>query len=324
MRDKKKRCYGAIWERVPLLILLTLEIVLFSVLETSFFTWGNLSNIFLQSTTIGIVGIGLGMVVLGGRFDLSCGAIMALTGVFCARLLTCGVEPGIVIVCGLAFGGLLGGINGWLVTRLQFSSFLLTLVTSLIYRGSALALAGGENLYRLPESFCWIGTGKIGILDVPVILMFFLYLFFGWVLSHTVFGQQLYVVGNSGKIADELQIPTNRVTVTAYILAGGLSALVGMILVGRMSVANPSIGDGIELNVLSGLVIGGISIGGGRGTLFGGFLGCMLVSVLIIGLDFLNLSTYSTSWIRGMLILFAIVCEALRVRGEQREKELPV
>ena len=321
-RGKNGKKKGNGW--LPLLIMLASLLVFFGVMADGFCTAANLINILLQSSTMAMVGIGLSLVLIGGNFDFSCGAVIAFTGCMCARLLAAGIPSGLVLIAGVLLGAVLGAVNGICVVWIPVSSFLLTMVTSLIFRGCALALVGSKNLYGLPESFCFLGSSAVCGIPVPVLGTGILLLLFTLLLSGTVYGHRLYVTGGSKKTARMLGFEPKHVTFVSYVLSGSLAAAAGIVLTGRMASANASMGEGVELYVLAGLVIGGVSIGGGRGKLPQALAGVLLIGVLVNGMNFLDLPPHYGDLIRGLLILFALSCEMLRGKAGREREEMDV
>ena len=299
-------------EIIPALTILILMGVVFSLVSSKFLSYSNISNIFLQATSTAIVGAGMMFVMICGDFDLIGGSMIALTGVVAGKMLSAGVNVVLVILIVVFMGATIGLFDGVLVTRLKMLPFIVTLSVSIMLAGLALAISGGKTVYGLPESFTWLGAGKIGSFPVAVILMLLIYVVCWFILSKTVFGHQVYAIGGNREAAFLAGVNVKKVECVCYVLSGVLSVVAGIVLTGRMGSAVANAGSGTEMNALSGLVIGGISMSGGRGNVIGAFIGCVIIAALNNGLNMMNVSAYWTDFVRGLIILIAITFDAVR------------
>lgn len=299
-------------EIIPALTILILMGVVFSLVSSKFLSYSNISNIFLQATSTAIVGAGMMFVMICGDFDLIGGSMIALTGVVAGKLLSAGVNVVLVILAVVLMGACIGLFDGALVTKLKMLPFIVTLSVSIMLAGLALAISGGKTVYGLPESFTWLGAGKIGSFPVAVILMLLIYLVCWFILSKTVFGHQVYAIGGNREAAFLAGVNVKKVECICYVFSGVLSVVAGIVLTGRMGSAVANAGSGTEMNALSGLVIGGISMSGGRGNVIGAFIGCVIIAALNNGLNMMNVSAYWTDFVRGLIILIAITFDAVR------------
>ena len=299
-------------EIIPALTILILMGVVFSLVSSKFLSYSNISNIFLQATSTAIVGAGMMFVMICGDFDLIGGSMIALTGVVAGKMLSVGVNVVLVILIVVFMGATIGLFDGVLVTRLKMLPFIVTLSVSIMLAGLALAISGGKTVYGLPENFTWLGAGKIGSFPVAVILMLLIYVVCWFILSKTVFGHQVYAIGGNREAAFLAGVNVKKVECVCYVLSGVLSVVAGIVQTGRMGSAVANAGSGTEMNALSGLVIGGISMSGGRGNVVGAFIGCVIIAALNNGLNMMNVSAYWTDFVRGLIILIAITFDAVR------------
>ena len=299
-------------EIIPALTILILMGAVFSLVSSKFLSYSNISNIFLQATSTAIVGAGMMFVMICGDFDLIGGSMIALTGVVAGKMLSVGVNVVLVILIVVFMGATIGLFDGVLVTRLKMLPFIVTLSVSIMLAGLALAISGGKTVYGLPENFTWLGAGKIGSFPVAVILMLLIYVVCWFILSKTVFGHQVYAIGGNREAAFLAGVNVKKVECVCYVLSGVLSVVAGIVLTGRMGSAVANAGSGTEMNALSGLVIGGISMSGGRGNVVGAFIGCVIIAALNNGLNMMNVSAYWTDFVRGLIILIAITFDAVR------------
>ena len=318
MKEKGEVIWEYVRPQMPALVMLLFLSAFFTVNSGQFLTGENIRNILRQISSMAILGIGLTFVMIAGQFDISGGAVIALVGVVCARLLVWGFSSGLVMLLGLLLGGLLGLINGLCIARLHVSSFLMTLAMSIMIKGAATAVTGGQTIYGLPADFIFPGSGEILGLSFSVILMLLLYIIFAIILGKTVFGHQVYAVGENGRFAEIAGISSARVTILTFILAGVLYAVVGILSTGWLEAGLSTNGIDLEMKALSALAIGGISMSGGRGNLIGAFLGCIIIGILMNGLNLMNLSPYLADFIRGLVILGALLIEAVRSILEEK------
>lgn len=312
MRKQYEKLPMTVKEVIPSLLILFLMGVVFSVMSPRFLTVNNLSNVLLQSTNTAIVGAGLIFVMICGDIDLSGGSMIALTAVLAGKMLVAGVNVPLVVVLSLLLGATVGAFNGFCVTRIHLVPFIVTLAVSTMASGLALGISGGKTIYNLPDSFTFLGAGKINGVSVAVVLMLLLYAVCHVTMSKSVFGHQIYAVGGNREAAFLAGVNVKRVEMTSFIIAGICNSFAGIILTGRLGTALATIGSGTEMNALSGLVLGGVSMAGGCGNAIGAFIGCLTIAMLNNGLNMMNVSTFWTDFTRGLIILIAIVIDAAR------------
>jgi len=311
-----KKAYEKVPVRIkgllPTIVILVIMCAFFTIVTDSFLTYKNIKNVLLQTACMSIVGVGLTFVVICGHFDLSGGSVIALIGILAAKMLLAGWNTGLVIVLVVIIGALIGLFNGLCVTRLRLVSFIVTLATSIMAGGLALAITSGKTISGMPENFLWFGSGKVGGFPVAAILMLLLCVVFHFVLSRTVYGHKVYAVGGNSDAAHLAGINTKNVVTLAFVVAGCLNAVAGIVMAGRLGCALSTAGSGLEMNALSGLVIGGTSMKGGKGNIIGTLLGCLIIGTLTNGLNLLNVSAYWTDFVRGLVIFLAITFDAIR------------
>lgn len=314
--EKKLRSHAA-----AMLMIFGLVLV-FSLQADHFFTGTNLINILTQTAPMCILAIGLSLVVIGGNLDLSGGAVIALVGVVCGKMLTAGIPVAAVFLTGLALGALIGAVNGFCAAYFKMPSFILTMATQIIIRGLAFAISGGGTIYGLPDSFLLLGSGRFFGVPLSVWLLFAMFLLGTVFLEKSIFGYHIYAVGENTRGAELAGIAWRRVSLTVFILAGICYAAAAFVMTGQLGAAVSTGGEGMEMTALACLAIGGISLSGGRGDLIGTFLGCLIIGILSNGVNMLNMNPYYTNIIRGMVIFGALAIECGRIYVvERREKE---
>jgi ribose transport system permease protein len=283
-----------------------------------FLKTGNLLNIANQIAFIAIIAIGMTMVIIAGGIDLSVGSLVALTAMVAARLIRdAGGGPStgplaLIACCGAAIGAgaLAGAFNGAFITRLRIPPFIVTLATMSIAAGLAFIISRGESIDEVPESIRWLSRGTLlGSIPNSVLLMIVLYGAAHVVMSHTTFGRHLYALGGNRKAAWLCGIPVRRVELAAYTLSGALAGLAGVLMLSQYKSASPNYGVTYELQVIAAVVVGGTSLSGGRGRIFGTLLGALLIAVVQNGMNLMGLSSNPQKVVLGLVILAAAVVD---------------
>jgi ribose transport system permease protein len=294
-------------QRYGLVISFVLLCVAFSLLSDRFATVSNLTNVLRQSTINLIISIGMTYVILTAGIDLSVGAILALSTVITADLLQRGIPILPTLVIGLMIGGVLGMASGLLISRVKVPPFVATLGMMTVARGLALTYTQGRPITGLPDAFRYIGTGYLGPIPMPIIVAGVTFLGAYILLTRTRMGMYIYALGNNPVAAQFTGIATGRYITFVYVLAGGLAALAGMILVARLDSAQPTAGLSYEFDAIAAVVVGGTSFAGGEGSLLGTLLGVLVISVLNNGLNLLNVSSFYQPVVTGVVIALALL-----------------
>ena len=299
-------------------IALFLEIILFAMLSPYFFTSENILNVTLQISITAIIAVGMTFVILTEGIDLSVGALVALSGVIGTSLLKIDLPLSVVfplaILAGLLIGALSGLIAGVFITRFNIAPFIITLALMTICRGASYMYTDGRPVWGLPDSFSFIGNGRLLALPIPTIIMIVVYILAYIVLKHTRFGRYVYAVGGNKEASRLAGINANAVLIKVYVLCGTLAALSGVLLASRMNSGQPNSGLMYELDVIAAVVVGGTSLQGGRGSIIGTFLGALLIGVLRNGLNLMNVNSYVQQVIVGFVILLAVLLDQIRKR----------
>ena len=302
-------------EAVPL-VMLVLAFIGGSLLSPYFLDLRFLLNNTSTYIEIGIMALGMVFIIISGHIDLSVASTLAL--VACVAGITyfdLGVPMGITLVLALILGGLLGYLNGLLVTRLKLPSLAVTLATLALYRGVANILVGDDSRPKLawsrdivfPKWF--VGVHQITILGIPFPLFVFLVLavLLGLLLHKTVFGRWVFTIGNNREAARYSGVPVEWVERAIFTLAGFLSGLAGMIMVSRLSVARYDHARGWELDVITAVVLGGVDIRGGRGSMLGAVIAFFLIFVLRTGMGVANVKAESQLFVIGVLLILSVI-----------------
>lgn len=304
------------------LLALALMVLALSLLTDGFLTADNGLNILRQISVNLCLSIGMTLVILSGGIDLSCGAILALAGAVAAGLLRNGaVVPGTdlllqftvsgAILAGVLVGAAAGWVNGFVITRFRLPPFVATLGMLSIARGLTMRWTGGFPIAGLGEGFGRLGTGIFLGIPIPIWIMAALTVVFVVITRRTPFGRHLYAVGGNERAARLTGLGVSRIKVAAYTFAGGLAGVAGLIVTARVDSAQPNAGLGYELDSIAAVVIGGTSLSGGRGSVAGTVLGCLIIGVLNNGLFLLNVSPDWQYVVKGVVIILAVAIDKM-------------
>jgi ribose transport system permease protein len=306
--------------RFQSLIALALMILAMSLLSDRFLTAENGLNILRQISINLCVSIGMTLVILAGGIDLSVGAILALSGAVAADLLKNGLELSPLsvqlqftvfgaIVAGLLVGATAGLFNGLAITRFRLPPFVATLGMFSIARGLTMLWTGGFPITGLGPEFGFLGTEVFLGIPMPVWISGLLVGMFVVLTRKTRFGRYVYAVGGNERAAHLSGLPVARIKISVYTLAGLLAAVAGLIVTARLDSAQPNAGLGYELDSIAAVVIGGTSLSGGRGSVIGTVLGCLIIGVLNNGLFLLDVSPFWQQVVKGFVILAAVAID---------------
>ncbi len=296
---------------LTLIVLIAAIIIVMSNFNPYFLSFSNFRAVAVGMAPTAIIVIGMAILLASGGFDLSVGSVMALSSTVVAMLLLTGMPIPLAVVCGLVLGGIVGVVNGLLVTGLGINPLIATLGTMSIARGIALVLTEGFSVSSLPASFAWIGKADIGGFPVIVLFTILLVVLFDLAVRHTRFFRQVYFIGANEKAAMLSGIHVTRVRIILYALTGILAALAGVLLASRLMSGTPTAGNGIELQVLAAAVIGGASLRGGEGTILGAFLGVVFVALINNTMTMLAVSIYWQMIVIGGVLVTAVALDML-------------
>ena len=313
--------------RFQSLIALALMVLAMSLLSDRFLTPENGWNILRQISVNLCLSIGMTLIILAGGIDLSVGAILALSGAVAAGLLENGVVLSALavrlqftvsgaVVAGLLVGAAAGWFNGLVITRFRLPPFVATLGMFSIARGLTMLWTGGFPITGLGPAFGFLGTGIFLGIPMPVWISLTLVGVFVVLTRKTRFGRYIYAVGGNERAALLTGLPVDRIKLGVYTLGGVLAGAAGLIVTARLDSAQPNAGLGYELDSIAAVVIGGTSLSGGRGSVVGTVLGCLIIGVLNNGLFLLDVSPFWQQVIKGFVILVAVALDKLSARQD--------
>lgn len=283
----------------------------------NFLTPGNLFNILQSASMQGVIAFGMTMVIIAGEIDLSVGSGVAFTGCITAWValhLPERVPPALAVLIGAACAMLLmalsGAISGLLRVRFNVPTFISTLAWFLVLRGAAGQLTHGFPIASFPPGFSVLGAGHLGPIPVPALIFLGIFLLAQLLMSFTTFGRSIYAVGGNAEAARLSGIPVGLVKTSVMVIVALLAALAGLMQASQISSGDPKTAMGWELDVIASVIIGGTSLTGGAGRIWGTFIGILFLGLLINGMTLMNVSPYWQDIVRGGLILLAVLLNA--------------
>jgi len=300
-----------------LVLFFLLTVAVFSYFSASFRTTGNLENILIGFSHMGILAVGQTFPILLGGIDLSVGAIVALAGMIAFDCFMIYNLPGqVVIPIMLTAATAAGAINGLLIVKLRLQPFIATLATMAAYRGMTYAISGRQIFPELAtqpirDTFLLGFDDYIGNVPYAFFLLIVLAALCQFVLSATKFGRDLYTVGGNIEAARLSGIKVGRSIVAAYAISGFCSGLAALVLISRMTTSQENLGIGIELTAIAAAIIGGVSLQGGVGNVIGPVIGAFLMGVILIGLNLVGVTTYAQPVLTGVILLVAVYYDRL-------------
>jgi len=298
---------------IGILMIFIVMCVVLIISTEQFLVEDNIFSVLRQISFIAILAIGECLVIITGGIDLSVGSIFAMSSVVAAMSMAqWGASVVVGIIIGLVVGAIFGLANGLFITKLRLPPFIATLGTLSIARGLAYGVTGGYPISSLPQAFKYIGQGYIGPVPFPVVLLIFLGIIYTVFLRKTVLGRRIYAIGGNEETARVSGIKVKNVKLIVYVLSGVMASISGMATAGRLGVAQSTAGQGYELEAIAAVIIGGASVTGGIGTVFGAIIGAAIMGVLKNGLVLLSVSAYWQQAIIGCVIILAVSMDQLR------------
>lgn len=296
------------------ILALIILIVFVSVLNPAFLQVNNLLNLMRQLIINGFIALGMTFVILTGGIDLSVGSTLALTSAIFAGLLQGGMPTILAILIALGIGLILGLINGILITKGKLAPFIVTLATMTIFRGLTLVYMDGRPIAGPKDDFAFQFLGKGQFFGIPfqVILFIIAYLILWILLTKTSYGRKIYAVGGNEKASFISGIKIDKVKILVYVISALMAVLSGLILTSRLNSAQPTAGSAYEMDAIAAVVLGGVSMTGGSGSLTGTLIGILILGVLNNGLNLLGVSSFYQQIVKGVVILIAVLIDRKR------------
>jgi ribose transport system permease protein len=294
----------------PLLALVGVCIAL-AFMSPNFLTVSNSFDVMRQVSINAVIAFGMTLSILLGGIDLSVGSILAVSSVLAAMTMKGSHGAALATAAAILAGAGMGSLNGVVIAKGKVAPFIATLGTMTLLRGVALVLSNGSPISGFSSNFfAMLGGGYVArLIPVPVVLMLAMFGVFWFVLTRTVFGRHVYATGGNVEAAKLSGVNTDRVQVLVYTVSGAMAALAGVILTSRLDSAQPTAGAGYELDAITAVVLGGTSLAGGRGWIFGTLVGALLIGVLNNGLNLMGVSAFYQLVVKGSVILLAVLLD---------------
>jgi ribose transport system permease protein len=292
-------------------------VIFFTIASDSFLTSKNLLNVTRQVAMLGISAVGMTCVILTSGIDLSVGAVMAITNITCSMMMVNAGLPILpAILLTLLIAALIGLINGLLVSYVKVPALITTLAMMTILRGLSFVLCEGMPVWGLPPAFKKLGQGYVGVIPIPVIIMVLVFII-GWLfLNRTKTGRYIYGLGGNKEAVRLSGVNIRKIETLVFVISALLTGLAGIIMLSRINTGQPKIGTGYEMDVITAVVLGGVSIMGGAGSIIGVFIGVLITGVLSNGMILIDVSEYYQQITKGVVLLLAVIFDTLAKRKQ--------
>jgi ribose transport system permease protein len=288
-------------------IILAVIIIFFSVITDSFLNVNNIFNVARQVSMIGICAVGMTFVLLTGGIDISVGSMIAMQSVICSYFIAVlGLPIWMGILLTLLIGCAIGLFMGFVVTKYVVPPLIATLALMTIARGVAFVITQGIPIYGLPEQVKIIGQGYLGAIPVPVIIMALTFLFGWWMLERTYLGRHIYAIGGNQEAARLSGVNVNRIKLLVYLISSLFASVAGIAMMSRINSGQPNVSVGFEMDVITGAVLGGVSVSGGEGRIRNVIAGVFIMGILSNGMVLMNLYEYWQWIVKGGVLILAV------------------
>ena len=312
MKEKKKMNLAATWEKVGMPFVLLVLVVFMLIKAPNFGTVSNLFNVARPISISAILAAGMTFVIITTGIDLSVGSTIAVSGCIAVLAAQQGLNPLLAILLGMVIGALIGLINGFLIAYCNLAAFIVTLGTMTFMRGLAYTITGGLPIVDNGLNFRALGNGYLFHVPIPFIVMIIVYVVMWIVLDKTKYGSHVYAVGGNAEAARLAGINVKGVLLSVYVIAGLCAGLAGCIFAARVVSAQPTAGDGYEMDAIAAAVLGGTSLMGGKGKIPGTLIGAIIFGVLTTGLVLMNVPFFTQQLVKGIVIIIAVLIDGLK------------
>ena len=302
MKAKQFLKSNAIW------LVFIVEVIIFAVASGgTFVTGSNIINIARQVSYYGIASIGMTFVILIAGIDLSIGSIITLVNVVCAYMMVnAGLNMWVAVIISLVVATLIGVLNGAMVATIGIPALIATFATQTIFEGAADLISGGRPISGFDSNFGLFGRWSIGVVPICAIIMVVCFAIVSFILNKTYFGRYFYAIGGNEEAAELSGIRVNRVKYLIYALSGLFAGLAGIVLLSRSNSAQSTVGKGLEFDVITCVVLGGVSVNGGVGRMSGVVAGVLLIGSLTNGMILMDVSEYTQMVVKGIVLAVAV------------------
>jgi ribose transport system permease protein len=311
----KNKIMGQVRDKAIWLVLVVLFIG-FALASKNFLSSNNLFTIARQVSMFGIAAVGMTFVILIGGIDLAAGSVITLVNVVCAFLMVkMHFSIPAAILASLLLAVIIGALNGFMVAQIGMPAIIATFATQIIFEGAAYLLSGGTPIYGFDVAFKVFGQGYVGPVPVPVIIMAVCFILGSFILNKTYFGRYFYAVGGNEEASKLSGIRVKGVKFLIYSLSGLFAGIAGIVMLSRTNSAQPTAGKGFEFDVITCVVLGGVSVSGGFGKISNVIAGTLIIGILTNGMVLMNVSTYMQMVVKGIVLILAVGFDSIQNRG---------
>ncbi|HLF14355.1 MAG TPA: L-arabinose ABC transporter permease AraH [Bacteroidota bacterium] len=303
---------AALWKNTGMIAVFFILFALVSFFVPNFFSWVNLNGLALSVATVGIIACTMLFCLAAGDFDLSVGSVVAFAGVLCAVVINATGSVAVGILSAVAAGALVGLVNGVVIARIGINALITTLATMQVVRGFSYIVSDGKAIGISEESFFSLGVSALLGIPSPVWIMTACFIVFGVLLNRTVFGRYSLAIGGNRDAAWLAGIRVTHMKIAIFVMQGIVAAFAGVILASRMTSGQPASGQGLELQVISACVLGGVSLTGGVGTISGVIVGVLIMGTVQNAMNLLNIPPFYQYVASGLILLAAVILDRMK------------
>ena len=294
-------------------VFLLVMIIFFTVMNPNFLTVDNLLNVAKQVSIFGIASVGMTYVILLGGIDLSTGSLISFVNIITAYfMVNMGMNPWLAILLALLISTAIGFLNGWFIAEIKMPPLIVTFAAQTIFGGLAYIICNGRPISRFSDSFLKIGQGYLGPVPIPIIIMIVCFAVGGFILVKTHFGRYFYALGGNEEAAELSGIRVKKIKYLVYALSGLFAGIAGIVMLARANTAQPNAGLGYEFDVITCVVLGGVSVNGGSGKISNVIAGVLIIGVLNNGMILMDISSYMQMVVKGIILLLAVGSDCIQ------------
>lgn len=310
--------FAEFYSKFGIFAILLVAVIVASVLSPAFLSPRNLLNILRQNAVILVIAFGSQMVLISGEVDLSPGSVAAFSGCISAMVMMSTNSVVLAVLAGLLSGVVFGGLNGWVVTACGIPSFIMTLATQFVGRGAILAITNAQPISGLPKSFASLGQGYLGPIPMPIVISAVVLVIYWLLMNRMRFGRFVYAVGGNADAAKASGINVAAVKIKSFVFAGLMAGLGGVLLMSRLKSGQPTSAEAYEFDAITAVIIGGTSMNGGTGNVYGTVAGWLFVAILLNIMTLLDVGAYYQQIVKGIIIALAVIID-VRVRSARKD-----
>jgi ribose transport system permease protein len=298
-----------------LVFVLLVFCIVWAIMSPAFLKLDNIINVLRQASYTAVAAVGMTMVIIIAQIDISAGSLIAVSGLLAAWAFKKTGSITLAVLSAILIGAVVGLFNGVIVSKGKLHGFIATLASMTILRGFAYIFTGGNPISISDPRFSSIGTGYVGFIPIPVIIMVVVVIFGWFVMNKTRFGRYIYAIGGNEEASKWSGLNVDKIKIAVFAIMGTLTSIAGIIVASRLGSGQPSAGQNFEMDCITATAVGGTSMYGGRGKLSGTIVGVLLLSVLSNGMTLINVDSYWQQVIKGVIIIIAVVIDTRSKRN---------